>query len=326
MMTTRSILLAAVVGAVVAQPGGMPAGMDAAKLQEMMAKMGGGGPGGMGGMPGMGGPGGGMGGAPPPAKEISAKQAKTLLKEITHALKQQKAGMAIQGALKQLGSQPPPADPKAAAQKRMEALMPVLTQFTAAVTSKHKFTYGFMEAMQSAQRHAGADKGVARMLEPIRLLVTGQNPMAMAGRIEAFDKLAAKFATAADEAGRAAVLKEAEAKIAELTVGGKLTKPLAKFYVKVMKKVLKKGQGWVEEEAKKLMKQMDPKGAASDKKKMKSIKRVNILGGFIRKEDIERMMKKVKKDDGKASGIADAMNDRKKNRQGIKKGDLKKEL
>ena len=275
-----------------------------AKLQEMMKGMGGGpgGPGGggmppgMGGMPpgmgGPGGPGGGMGGPPPKPKAVSAGEAREALNGVMQALKSQAAGAEIQAAMKQAAQAAqaaPDQDPKMAAQKRMMALVPVMNKLTAQVTMKHGWRGGFMEAMASIGEHAKTNQDIARDLEPLRMLMMGGHPMAQKGKLPEFDALAANFGSLPKEQRDAVVLKT-KAAIEKHTRDGKLKFPLAKFYLEVMGKIDSEGQGYVETEAQRMMKAMREKGV-KDNAALKMLKRVNILGSFITKEDMERMRK-----------------------------------
>jgi hypothetical protein len=227
--------LAALVGA---QPGmgGMPPGMGG--MPPGMGGM----PPGMGGMPpGMGGMPPGMGGGPPPPPmEISLKDARRVLKEIVSALKQEKSGAAIQQAMTVAAKNPQMAqikDPQQMAQMRMQTLAPVLQQITGSVVAKYGFKGGFMEAMASISKHAEKDPQIASNLSPLRSLLTGAPPAHLTvGKIPEFDKLAFEFATAEGDAGRTKVIENAKKELERQSTEGKLKKPLAKFYLKIMEK------------------------------------------------------------------------------------------
>ena len=118
--------------------------------------------------------------------------------------------------------------------------------------------------------------------------------MMEAGRIESMDAFAQRFANATSAAAKEAVLQDAEGHVkSKLTTNGKLTKPLAKFYLTIMRSVLKDGQGWVEDAASKLLTETGPDAPKklSKKETMKKIKRLNILGTFFTRSELEKIMK-----------------------------------
>jgi hypothetical protein len=194
-----------------------------------------------------GGMGGGMQQAPPQPKDINIEQARTVLKAIIGVVKTEESGQRIQMAMQQLQQQmqqaPPDMKPEQAAQARMAAIMPVLTQLTASVTSQFQFEGGFMQAVMSIQKAAteAKDSEVMQALMPLKELVTGENPARTKGRIPEMDKIVLDFA-AKDEASQKAAIAEVEAAIE------KGAKPLAKFYLKTMTRIVEKGIDAAEKE------------------------------------------------------------------------------
>jgi hypothetical protein len=259
--------------------GGMPPGM-----------MGGGGGGG--GMPpGMMGGGGGGGmppGRPPPIKDVSLKDARRCLKELINALKPDSSRKTITAALQRAANNPQASeikDAKQAAEYRMQALMPALHQITGSVCNKYGFQGGFLEAMASISKHADDDEKIAADVGPLRALITGQNPQANQGKIKEFDRLAFLFTKAKDDL-KPFVIEDTEKELKNTT------DPIAPYYLKVMNKVLKKGHGFIETEAKRLISLMQNAGTAQEKR-LKFSKQVNILSSFLTKEDMERMGKEA---------------------------------
>ena len=176
---------------------------------------------------------------------------------------------------------------------RIRALMEPLNAMTKSITQKYRFNGGLFEAMESFSAHRG-DATVARLMAPIASLVSGRNPMMEAGRIQSMDVFAQKFANATSVAAKRAVLKEAEDHVqSKLTTSGKLTKPLAKFYLETMRSVIKQGPQWVEESANKLLAETGPDSQKKLSKKdtLKKIKRLNILGTFFTRSELEKIMK-----------------------------------
>jgi len=257
--------------------------------------MGGGPPGMMGGGPPgmMGGPGGMMGGPggprgpPPKPKAVPLSQARKALDKVMKALSSPEARQKVQGAIQQLSSQPPPKDPKMKTQQRMMTLVPIMNEVCGSILQKYGWKGGFMEMVASIGEHAKADTTIGRDLEPLRMLMMGEHPLAGKGNLQEFDALAKSFGEK-DEAGKAEIIAQTKKRIEELTVDGKLKKPLAKYYLKTMERVVEKGQEYVETEAKRLMAKLKT-DAGKDKRGLKMVKLVNILGSFVTKADMQKM-------------------------------------
>ena len=94
--------------------------------------------------------------------------------------------------------------------------------------------------------------------------------------LQQFDLLVTKFYKASDNDKRTAVVTEAE-KEAE-KIKDEMEKNSAEMYIKTMKKVLEKGESFIDDEVKRVEKIRD--GKISDKKKEQLSSRLNILTSF----------------------------------------------
>lgn len=98
-----------------------------------------------------------------------------------------------------------------------------------------------------------------------------------AGRIAAFDDLAAKFTAAGDKEGKAAVLGEAKAAAAALETAE--AKAAADVYVKAMTRALDKGDAWFAKEAGRL-EGMAASESIARAQKYAFLTRANVLKAF----------------------------------------------
>lgn len=103
--------------------------------------------------------------------------------------------------------------------------------------------------------------------------VSGGGLAGDAGRIEALDALAAKFMGAEE---KAAVMEETVAASADM-------EKEAQYYHKVMKKVIEKGDDFINTETSRLSRMLE--GSMSDEKKDQFTVRMNILGAFASSAD-----------------------------------------
>ena len=94
--------------------------------------------------------------------------------------------------------------------------------------------------------------------------------------LQQFDLLVTKFYKASDNDKRTAVVTEAEKEAEKLK--DEMEKNSAEMYIKTMKKVLEKGESFIDDEVKRVEKIRD--GKISDKKKEQLSSRLNILTSF----------------------------------------------
>lgn len=94
--------------------------------------------------------------------------------------------------------------------------------------------------------------------------------------LQQFDLLVTKFYKASDNDKRTAVVTEAEKEAEKLKDA--MEKNSADVYIKTMKKVLEKGESFIDDEVKRVEKIRD--GKISDKKKEQLSSRLNILTSF----------------------------------------------
>lgn len=111
--------------------------------------------------------------------------------------------------------------------------------------------------------------------------VVGGGLTDMAGRLADFDFFAAQFMSAADDAGRQAVMDEAANSMDVLTDEEATA---AKMYIKAMTKVMKKGAEYVEKERARLGAMLDS-GSVSPNKKTFFMLRRNVLAAFETDEE-----------------------------------------
>ena len=191
----------------------------------------------------MGGMMGGKGGPPPKPKAVTAKEARDALNALMALLNDPEARKQVQAAMQQITQQTqaqPDMKAEAKAQQRMQTLVPVMSQLAAPLTAKYGWKGGFMEMVASIGEHAKKDQSIARDLEPLRMLMMGEHPMASKGKIAQFDSLARDFGIK-NATAQAEVIAQTEAAIAKNTVDGKLSKPLGKYYLKIMNKIVAEG-------------------------------------------------------------------------------------
>jgi CRISPR/Cas system CSM-associated protein Csm2 small subunit len=227
---------------------------------------------------------------PPEPKQITVAEARSALTGLIGAMQRPASEKQIQIALQQLAMHlnQQPADPKKVAEGRYKALMPVLDRITQDVATKHGFD-GFTQMVMSIQK-AAADSKDADMMQkllPIRELVTGNNDARTKGRIFELDALVSGFALLGPE-NQKLTLKKVQEVVAMLK-----NKPMAKFYLKTMKKIMKEGKSFPEVEGKRLIGLIKAEGTP-EKKRMKYTKHVNILSAFFSPEEINALMSKKK--------------------------------
>lgn len=224
--------------------------------------------------------------APPPLVQLPLRKARKLMKDLRAVLSSDKAKKQLEFTR---------SNAQAKKQKNQEATrQAAVAQHIEELGKDVALKYGLtgvhqaIDSVREAESRKG-DKRLRRMLINFREILDGKQDPSTACYHPELDKLADKFIEMNNEERTAAIAKT-EKITEELTVDGKITTLGTDEYLRVMKNIVSKGDGYPLDKVWRTWKAQDN---VEDKSQIpdKEVAKLNVLYEFLRPQDLEQFHK-----------------------------------